>query len=438
MRPLSGKIFVALTAISAALVTGGAARGVSPKQAGAGAALNAKSAAVVAATAEVLSRTSELRKLSVISPVRSGAQSRAEIERMIIKNLDESSTPEEMRASEQELKKMGLVPPDFRLRSFIVELLTEQVAGYYDPKTKEFYLADWIDVEGQKTVMAHELTHALQDQHFNLSRFEKWPKGDADAELAARAMIEGDATLVMAYYAQRHPNLVGAAALSAAAISSSSSLNDSATDQLGRAPRALRESLLFPYEQGMSWAFRVQRRDGWDGLTKAFSSPPRSTEQVLHPDKYFAREEPVKIETPNLSAKLGARWRRTDYDVHGEWSLYLALDEFLKAEADSKKATAGWGGDRFALYEGRNSREVMIAMLSAWDTDEDAREFFEAYARRTDLRYKTARFEAAANSFAWQTNEGRVLMERRGQRVVILEGVPAKANAKSLMRRMWK
>jgi hypothetical protein len=279
--------------------------------------------------------------------------------------------------------------------------------------------------------MAHELTHALQDQHFNLRRFEKWPKGDSDAELAAHALIEGDATLAMMYYALRRPK-------SASVEASPPAADNSTMDQLNKAPRALRESLLFPYERGMNWAFQVHKRGGWNGLSQAFTKLPQSTEQIMHPDKYFAGEAPVKVEMPNLAAKLGAKWRRSDYDVHGEWSLYLVLDEYLKADAEAKKAAAGWGGDCFALYEGAKPQEVMIAMLSVWDTEQDAREFFEAYARRTDLRYKTARSDVTTNLFEWQTMEGRVMLEHRGARVAILEGLPQKANAGDLMRSLWK
>ena len=155
----------------------------------------ARNAAIVTTTAEVLKETSEIRELSILRPVRSGAQSRSEIERMLIKNLNDQMTPAEMHATEVSLRKFGLAPADFDYRSFMIKLLTEQVAGYYDAKAREFHLADWLELEGQKPVMAHELTHALQDQHFNLRRFEKWPHGDSDAELAAHALIEGDATL---------------------------------------------------------------------------------------------------------------------------------------------------------------------------------------------------------------------------------------------------
>ena len=165
----------------------------------------AQNAALVSTTDAVLKETSEIRELSILRSVKSGAQSRSEIERMIIKNLDSDNTPAEMHATEVLLKAFGLAPAGFAYRSFLIKLLTEQVAGYYDPKAQQFYLADWIEVEGQKPVMAHELTHALQDQHFNLKRFEKWPKGDSDAELAAHALIEGDATLAMTVYLTKHP-----------------------------------------------------------------------------------------------------------------------------------------------------------------------------------------------------------------------------------------
>ena len=165
----------------------------------------ARNAAIISATDAVLKETSDLRELSILKDVKSGAQSRSEIEHMIIKNLDEESSPAEIHATEVVLKAFGLAPADFEYRPFLIKLLTEQVAGYYDPKVQQFYLADWIELEGQKPVMAHELTHALQDQHFNLRRFEKWPKGDSDAELAAHALIEGDATLAMTLYMAKHP-----------------------------------------------------------------------------------------------------------------------------------------------------------------------------------------------------------------------------------------
>jgi hypothetical protein len=445
---------------------------------------NTRNAAIVAATAEVLKETSEIRELAVLRPVKSGAQSRAAIEQMLIRNLDEQVTPSEMHATEVSLKKFGLAPDDFQYRPFIIKLLTEQVAGYYDPKVQKFNLADWLEVEGQKPVMAHELTHALQDQHFNLRRFENWPHGDSDAQLAAHSLVEGDATLAMTIYMARNPLV--------ALAFSRSLLTGVATEQYNQAPRAIRESLIFPYLQGSEWATQLFKRGGWTMVSNAFTKLPLSTEQILHPEKYFEYERPVKVVLPDLTSVLNGKlqtsahrsngqrpagtagvspasthagslspvtsqskahrplpsssWRRIDSDVNGEWSYYLILDQFLKAPAESKRAAAGWAGDRYAVYEGPNN-QVFIAQLSVWDTEKDAREFFDAYVKRTKLRYPEAKElvvpnaegatqnskAEARNSFSWQTEEGAVTIELRGLRVMVIEGVPANADSSALI-----
>ncbi|HJT66239.1 MAG TPA: hypothetical protein VJ749_07285 [Pyrinomonadaceae bacterium] len=404
-------------------------------QAGA-AAGTAQNAAIVSTTDAVLKETSELRELSIMRPVKSGAQSRAEIERMIIRNLNDETTPAEMHATEALLRVFGLAPNNFEYRPFLIKLLTEQVAGYYDPKAQQFYLADWIELEGQKPVMAHELTHALQDQHFDLKRFDKWPKGDSDAELAAHALIEGDATLAMTLYMTKHP-------LVALAFFKSLGSQETATAQFKAAPRALRESLLFPYEAGSTWATAVYRRGGWDLVSKAFTKLPQSTEQIIHPDKYFANEAPLKLTLPELKPQLGPAWKRIDSDVNGEWGCYLILDEYLNDAAESKKAAAGWAGDEFALYEGASPADIFVAQLTAWDTPLDAREFFDAYLKRTWKRYPDApATDVTSNTergerHEWKTANSHGVLELRGSRVLILEGVPEKANTTALLNRIW-
>jgi hypothetical protein len=462
---------------------------------------NARNAAIVTTTAEVLKETSEIRELAILRPVRSGAQSRSEIERMLIKNLNDQMTPAEMHATEVSLRKFGLAPADFDYRSFMIKLLTEQVAGYYDAKAQEFHLADWLELEGQKPVMAHELTHALQDQHFNLRRFEKWPHGDSDAELAAHALIEGDATLAMMVYMAKNPLV---------ALAFSRSLTTGvATEQYDQAPRSMRESLIFPYLQGSEWATQLYRKGGWTMVSNAFTRLPLSTEQILHPEKYFNYERPVKIVLPDVTNLLNGRgqqtangkqqtaaniqrsevrgqrpsgtagvspastrarilhgrttspppllsasplpttsWHRIESDVNGEWTYYLILDQFLSAPAESKRAAAGWAGDRYGLYEGPNG-QVFLSQSTMWDTVSDAREFFDAYVKRTELRYPGAkRIDSAEQeirnkkpetglSYSWQTSEGVVVIELRGVRVAILEGIPEGVEPSTLMKGFW-
>jgi hypothetical protein len=470
-----------------------------------------RNAALIAATSDVLKETSEIRQLAILRPVQSSTQSRPEIERMLIKNIDEETTPGQMHAAEVTLKRLGLAPPDFQFRALMLRVLTEQVAGYYDPKTREFHLADWIDLDGQRPIMAHELTHALQDQHFNLRRFEHLPKGDSDAELATRALIEGDATLAMALYVANNP-------LRVLLFLKSLGKTGMASQELDKAPRALRETLLFPYQEGINWTKTLYKQDGWGRVSKAFTDLPQSTEQILHPEKYFAHEAPVKVTLPDLTpllnawsvqsaelrgrrlevggqmsevspfagsadvssalsaqreelwstatrrsfglrsiqsetgssdldgqlltahrSQLTAGWRRLDYDVEGEWGFYLILDEFLKSPAESRRAAAGWGGDRFAVYEGPRG-EVLFASLSTWDTENDAREFFDAYVKRTELRYPTAtptvpppNTKSPTRSKTFSTSDGEVTIELLGTRVAVLEGPSNRLNSKSVL-----
>lgn len=395
------------------------------------AAVNPKTAAVREATAEVLRETSELRKLPVLRQVRSGAQTRAEIEQMLVRNLNESATPEETWAAEAVMKKLGLAPADFQLRPFLIQLLAEQVAGYYDPRTQEFYLADWIDLDGQKPVMAHELTHALQDQHFNLRRFEDWPKHDSDAELAAHSLVEGDASYLMMQYVARYP------ARQLAFFKSMVAGGASSTEQFERAPRVLRERMLFPYLQGMMWVAQIYKQEpgGWEAVSAAYKNLPKSTEQVLHAEKYRAGEEPQKVTLRDVSGSLGRGWRMADNDVEGEWGLYLVLDEFLLSADVSKRAAEGWGGDRYGLFLGPKKTDVVVGLKTVWDTEADAHEFFDAYVRRTTKRYGVEPSEVAVGGRQmWTTKEGSVVIEQQGSAVVVLEGVPDGVDAKSLAR----
>jgi hypothetical protein len=441
----------------------------------------ARHAAIVATTAEVLQETSEIRELEILRPVKSGAQSRVQIERMLVKKLDEQMKQDEMHATELTLRKFGLVPEGFEYRPFIIKLLTEQVAGYYDAKEREFYLADWLELEGQKPVMAHELTHALQDQHFSLQRFEKWPEGESDSKLAAHALIEGDATLAMTVYMARNPLVALAFTRSLSAMGASSKL-------FNESPRALRDTLIFPYSQGFEWATAVYKRGGWKMVSGAFAKVPQSSEQILHPEKYFAYEAPVKVTLPDLTDLLNenrkqqtansrqksldrqathnnrrnrspslargssartptpdtrhptpSRWQRVEYDVNGEWSYYVILDQFLNAASESKRAAAGWAGDRYALYEGPND-QVFLAHLAVWDTENDTREFFDAYVKRTAKRYPEATLLPENKSpgdttvRSWQTSEGKVVIELRGLRVLILEGIPDGVDTNTLLK----
>jgi hypothetical protein len=230
--------------------------------------------------------------------------------------------------------------------------------------------------------------------------------------------------------------------LVALAFVRSISSTNSTSEQFKQAPRALRETLLFPYEQGSEWASRVYKRGGWSLVSAGFTKLPQATEQILHPEKYLAYEAPVKIELPELRSVLGPGWKKIDADVNGEWSFYLILDQFLNSPSESKRAAAGWAGDRYAFYEGPKAGESLLVQRTTWDTEKDAREFFEAYAKRTARRYENAgdgdsgSVEQHETAF-WKTPEGVVILELRGNDVLIVEGLPAKADQDAVLKSLW-
>ena len=185
----------------------------------------------------------------------------------------------------------------------------------------------------------------------------------------------------------------------------------------------------------MMWVAQVYKQGGWESVSAAYKNLPKSSEQILHAEKYAADEAPQKVSVRDLSASLGRGWRMADNDVQGEWGCYILLDEFLQAIDVSKRAAAGWGGDRYALFVGPQKTDAVVALKTVWDTEADAREFFDAYTRRTTKRYGAEPAEVApADRQVWKTSEGSVVVERQGSAVVVLEGVPDGVDAKTLVK----
>jgi hypothetical protein len=394
------------------------------------------SAEVEKMTTEIIQQVSQIRGLKLLAPVKSGAQSRAQIEQMVIKNFEEEYTPAELDAEFKTLVAFGLVPKDFKYREFLIKLLTEQIAGFYDPKRKEFFLADWNPLELQKTVMAHELTHALQDQHFDLQRFEKWPEGDGDRELAIHALIEGDATALMIDYLLKPTGMNVTKIPKAMLEQASGETNAPGMEVINSAPNAIRESLTFPYLTGLGFAYDLLKAHGWEGVSQAYKNLPHSTEQILHPDKYLTNELPVKVELAEVGALLGKGWKRLIYDVNGEFGYYLLLAEYLD-KTIARKAAEGWGGDQFALYENAAKTRTTLVHLSRWDTPNDAAKFFDAYRARTGKRRPNSRLNKTATQYVYVTPTGETLLEWRGAAVLAVEGA-AIGSTQKLAAKLWE
>ena len=399
-------------------------------------------AAALNSTDEILKVVSRLRALDIKQSVKSSFKTKDEIEQFVIRDLDENTPPAEFEASQKTLVKLGLVTRSFRLRDYVVQLLREQVAGFYEPKTKEFYLAAWLPVPDQKRVIAHELVHALQDQHFNLRRFEDWPKGDSDAELAAHALVEGEATLVMIEFdfaeqgMKLDMNKVGA--LTDNMIEQDPGSDAKTYPVLANAPKVLKENLQFPYLYGAGFVAAVLKNRSWQALDTTYASLPASTEQIMHPERFLTPDNPVKIEIPDLAGALGPNWKKADADVNGEFGYLVALAEFIPRRV-ARAAAAGWGGDRYTLYENPATGGLVLVQYTTWDTANDAREFFDAYSERTEKRYKLGKpADLNAQSRVYKTNEGLASIELRGEDVVLIEGAQTRAQLSRASELIWK
>jgi hypothetical protein len=406
------------------------------------ASISKRDSAALNSTEEILKIVSRLRALDIKQSVKSSFKTKDEIEQSVIQDLDENTPAEEFEASQKTLIKLGLIAKNFQLRDYVVKLLREQVAGFYEPKTKEFYLAAWLPFSEQKRVIAHELVHALQDQHFDLRRFERWPKGDSDAELAAHALIEGEATLVMIEYDFEQQGMkldvTKLGSLTESMIDQDSDGDSKLYPVLASAPKVLKENLQFPYLYGAGFVGAVLKNRSWRMLDASYQTLPASSEQIMHPERFLAGDNPVKIEIADLAGVLGPDWKKADADVNGEFGYLVVLAEYIPKRT-ARVAAEGWGGDRYALYENKVNGAVLLAQYTTWDTDNDAREFFDAYSQRTEKRYKIGKpGDPNTRVRVYDTNEGFASIELRGKDVVTIEGAQNREQLAKASDALWK
>jgi hypothetical protein len=301
----------------------------------------------------------------------------AEMKAYVKAEFERENPAERLAADERMAKTLGLIPADSSLADLNRDLLTSQVVGLYSPDDKVLLVLDSSGALGPSARMlfAHEFTHALQDQHFDLSAYTE-PNEDrtqGDRTLARISLVEGDATAVMSVWAR--DNLTVTELLQAA----QEAAQPGSTEILARMPPILRETSLFPYQQGASLVTRLHAAGGWDAVDKAYTDPPTSSEQVMHADKYLAREAPIAVAIPEgLAGRMGDGWSVGTQDTYGEFQLQVWLRGSSGAiSSTAANAAAGWGGDRLALLDGPNGARA-VAMLTAWDTAQDATEFADA------------------------------------------------------------
>ncbi len=373
---------------------------------------------------EVLAQMSVILHLPIKEPLKKSLRSKEEIRDYLIREEKEDRDDAQRYADRKALEAFGLIPKNFPLDSFMLDVLTDQVAGLYDPKGKEFYIADWIPADEQRDVMSHELTHALEDQSFNVDPWIKAARPDDDAEMARDAVSEGTALAAMVDYALRDQNMgvrdLGDVTLLIRAGAVAEMDKD---PELSKAPLYIRDALLFPYLAGTSFSQQfLKAHAGWPDLHLLFENPPVSTQQIMQPELYLQGVGPARITLPAWKGLIPADWKLLEENVMGEFGVEEVLKQFLddhRAEALSRV----WDGDRYAVFENTRTKETPLVFHLALETTEDAGRFFGQYSEALEMKYKTrTQLYRRPNFFEFQTDTGGVFLHCVDHQCLTVEG----------------
>ena len=379
---------------------------------------------------------------------------RDEVANYVTKHTSEDEDAKRLRRSELVLKKFGLLPRDFDLGKFLVILLKEQVAGYYDPKTKTINLLDWLGLDQQKPVLAHELTHALQDQSFNLEKYMK--PGDTDLDKkkditaqdivndeigsTRQAVVEGQAMVVMVDYMlaptgmsiKDSPEVVEA-------LKQGMLVGTADAVQFQNAPIYMKEALTFPYRYGIDFIAEMLTKGGKEKAFAAlFQDPPRTTRQIMEPKTYLAGEriEPMPVVDFRQVFKS---YDRFDVGAIGEFDVAVLIDQYAGADT-SHRMYPHWRGGYYYAARPKGDAAAPLALLyvSRWANAEKASEFAAIYANAIGKRYShvhdvaengkdasagSAALEKLSGKRTWLTEDGPVVIEAEGDTVLVTESL---------------
>uniref|UniRef100_Q028T6 DUF1570 domain-containing protein n=1 Tax=Solibacter usitatus (strain Ellin6076) TaxID=234267 RepID=Q028T6_SOLUE len=374
--------------------------------------------------AEIPPLAEQLTKISGMPlrhPVPCDFISKAKIAEFLNKRVKEVAKPEEVRAEELTLKKFGLVPADFDLAKSTVDLLTEQAAAFYDYDKKKLFVTDSTPGDSQQPVLAHEIAHAIADQNYNLGKFIKQGRKSDDGSTARLAVMEGQATWLMSELLARKmgQSLKGSPALLAAM----SGISDNGAGQFpvfDKSPLYLRQTLVFPYTKGMLFQHAAFDRDGQQGFSEVFLKPPVSTQQILHPEKYFAGVQPTHPELPD--SKLKGLKSLVGGSL-GELEHSILLEQYVSRESAADIAPH-WRGCNFVLMENKKANRVVLLYASDWDSPDAARRFFQAYRQILAKKWKQMKVNAETSEFVTGTGDDGIFELRlKGNTVTSVEGL---------------
>jgi hypothetical protein len=375
--------------------------------------------------ADIAREVERLRELRAKRPIEATPLTPAVLDKLLEKEIGDRYSDEQFRGWELMLKHLGLIPEAMELRLFIRALYAEQIAGIYDDDTKKLYVSDKFDLENTmaKVILAHEICHALQDQNFNLTSSPLHLKDNDDREAAALSVVEGDATILMADYLRENASwrllleLPGLMTMDQKVLAS--------------APKYVNDSLVFPYLQGMTFVMHFMIEWGPEARDRLLRNLPRSTEQILHPEKYAGsqKDEPTDIALDTVTSSSLFPAGNHYSNVAGEAGVRFALAERLPEE-QAETAAEGWDGDRI-VFGGRPDGDYALAWLSIWDSNNDAWEFEMALKRY----FKAQRPELAEQAdkgegVTWLADKiGSIAIVRKGDRVACVHSNDDKRTA---------
>ncbi len=337
---------------------------------------------------EITQAVEQLRGLTAKTPIDVGFLNRDELRAKLVAEYDQDWPPEERVRTQDLMVMLGWLQPGQDLYQIQLGVMTEQIAGFYDPTDKKLYLiTDQQKLSGTDEVaMAHEICHALQDQYFNLDQppFDVKDGHEDDSVSAASAIAEGDAMRISNDYTMQYvsmSDLVGA------------DLGGTSSPQFDAAPAYIKDSLLFPYEDGLIF---VKSKAGSSNAraNDLFRNVPDSTEQIMHPSSYPA-DQPQPVQIPDLAGALGPDWAKDEYNVLGEFDVMELFKPYM-TDAQAERAADGWGGNLYEYW--KRGQDKLLVQSYTWDTANDASEFAEAFQAYVPDRFPGA---AASSQDGW-------------------------------------
>jgi len=371
------------------------------------------SPALVATVRQIEFQVEAIRGLEMSDPLTQTVKSRDEFGQYIADKLAEDYPPEEVEVDTRVLAILDLIPEDLDLQQVLLDLYSSQILGLYDDEEDSFIVVN----EGEfdlldRMTYAHEYVHGLQDEHFDLTTFIDEDRMNDDEALARLALVEGDATLAMSEYFVAQASQASREELRALIEET-----PEGQDVLEATPAIIRATMEFPYAYGTEFVNAVAAGD-WGRVDALFLDPPQSTEQILHPEKYLERDEPQILSLPPLTDTLGAGWRMIEDNTLGEFQMGIYLDERLDTQR-AAAASAGWGGDRYAVYTRED--DALLALVTAWDSDAEQEEFAGAYEDWTLAKYgREARVDGSVRW--WSSDEEVTALLARGREAIVVIG----------------